>query len=67
MYVIGTLEFLASPGKDKTDFTVTLDIGRTEDYTIYNTIIPQTLKVSIKLFRRTIKFYTYIRYIYNYV
>ena len=49
MYVIGTIEFLASPSKDKTALTITLDNGKTEDYTVYNPVIPQILKESIEI------------------
>ena len=48
MYVIGTIEFLASPSKDKTALTITLD-KTVKDYTVYNPIIPQILKESIEI------------------
>ena len=44
MYLIGKIEFLASPSKDKTALTITLDDGSMEDFTVYNPIVPQTLK-----------------------
>ena len=49
MYVIGKIEFLTSDSSDKTALTITHNNGTTEDYTIYNPIIPQILKESIEI------------------
>ena len=46
MYLTGKIEFLASPGKDKTALTIVLDDGTIQDFAVYNPYIPKTLKVS---------------------
>ena len=44
-YLNGLVEFLASPGAEKTSFTVLTSEGQ-HDLTCYNSLIPKNMKVS---------------------
>ena len=49
MYVIGILEVLVTPARERTMITLKKDSGETEDFQIYNSVIPPDLKLEIKI------------------